>query len=81
MLLYRRILLQYARKETELKAYHQSVLDNTTLLQVLQDGRRAVNMPSQTLRILKDENGIFKRCWFVIFLAFSTGTLILYEAA
>jgi hypothetical protein len=81
MLLYRRILSQHARKDIELALHQQSVLDNTTMLQALKEGRQVANMTSHTLQILQGEDGIFKRCWLVIFQAFTAGTLILYEAA
>ena len=81
MLLYRRITSQHIQQELATRPYEEPVFNSPTMLQALEDGRRVADMTSHTLRILQDENGIFKRCWLVIFQTFTSCTLILFEAA
>jgi hypothetical protein len=81
MLLYRRVLSQHFDSTSDRSRLHEPVPDSPVMLQALADGRKVADMTSHTLRILQDENGIFKRCWLVIFQAFTSASLILYEAA
>lgn len=51
------------------------------MIQAPIDGRKVADMTSHTLRILQDENDIYRWCWLVVFHAFGSADSILYAIA